>query len=247
MKEIAIQTADGVTDGYAFYPENKSSLAPVIFYMDVFGVRDSLFAMAQRMADWGYYVLVPNLYYRKGKKISFLPSVTAKSELRRNEMLQTMQSLTMQEVMADTKYYLDFVFKQENTGKKAACTGYCMGGPFSLSAAGTFPDQIVAAASFHGARLATDKPDSPHLLASKMKAKIYVGIAEIDPHFTDEEKLRLENSLKENNIDYRMEVYPGVKHGFSVPDSHAYDRVASEHHFDTLKGFLKDAFLEVSF
>lgn len=238
MKEVEIKTADGNADGYAFYPKSETNLPPVIFYMDVFGVRDALFEMAQKIAEWGYYVLVPNLYYREGEKLSYSPATIAGSEGKREEMREMMQSLTMEKVMADTKYYVDFVLRQENTDNKVACVGYCMGGPFSLSTAGAFPDQIVAAASFHGARLATDKPDSPHLLASKIKAKIYIGIAEIDPHFTEEEKSTLENSLKENNIDYKMEVYPGAKHGFAVLDSHAYDKVASNRHFDALQALL---------
>lgn len=241
MKEVEIKTSDGTADCYAFYPENSVNLPSVIFYMDVMGVRYSLFQMAQRIADEGYYVLVPNLYYRTAKKLSFDPSTVKEPGPKRDEMFGLLQSLNMEKVMSDTAYFLDFIDSQSNTGKNKATVGYCMGGPYALGAAGTFPDQVVAAASFHGARLATDNPGSPHLFAPKMKAKVYIGIAEIDPHFTDEEKDRLEDALKENGIDYTMKVYPNVRHGFSVLDSLAYDEEASENHFKALFTLLKEA------
>lgn len=242
MQEVEIKTRDGVADCYAFYPENSNNLPSVIFYMDVMGVRDSLFRMAQRIADQGYYVLVPNLYYRKAKKLSFAPSAVAEPGSKRDEMFMLLQSLTLEKVMSDTGSFLQFLEKQSNTSEKSACVGYCMGGPFALGSAGTYPDNVAAAATFHGARLATEKPDSPHLLAPKMKAKVYIGIAEIDPHFTDEEKNRLEKSLKDNHIDYKMKVYPNVKHGFSVLDSLAYDKRASENHFKALFELLEESF-----
>lgn len=91
-----------------------------------------------------------------------------------------------------------------------------------------------AAASLHGARLATELPDSPHLLAQKMRGSIYVGIAGIDPHFTPEEKQRLESALQSAGVKHAVEIYPGVKHGFSVNDTPAYDRTASERHWQQI-------------
>lgn len=242
MEEVAIKTKDGTVDAYVFHPEGSGKWPSVIVYMDVMGVRESLFRMAQRIADQGYYVMVPNLYYRKAPKLSFAPATVKEDGPERQEMFQLLRSLTMDKVMADTASFLDFIGQQNNTTGNAACVGYCMGGPFALGAAGTYPERVAAAASFHGARLATDKPDSPHRLAPHMKGKIYVGIAEIDPHFTDEEKNRLENALKDNNVDYTMKVYPGVKHGFTVLDSLAYDKQASEEHFKALFKLLNETF-----
>lgn len=242
MDEVKITTKDGVADCYAFYPENAENLPSVIMYTDIMGVRDSFFRMAQRIADQGYYVLLPNLYYRKAPKLSFKPTDVMQEGPKRDEMFQLLQSLTLDKMMSDTSSYLDFVGKQKNTGKATACVGYCMGGPFALGAAGTFSDKVAAAATFHGGRLATEKPDSPHLLAPNIKGKIYIGIAGIDPHFTDEEKDRLEKSLKDNNIDYTMKVYPNVRHGFTVLDSLAYDKPASEEHFEALFDLLKKTF-----
>ena len=142
------------------------------------------------------------------------------------------QSLNNKLVMEDTASFLDFLALQPAVaGHKIGCVGYCMGGGFALSAAGTFPDRIAAAASLHGARLATDQPDSPHLLCSEMRADIYVGIAGIDPHFTPEEKQRLESALQSEGVKHTVQVYPDVKHGFAVNDTPSYDRTASELHW----------------
>jgi carboxymethylenebutenolidase len=121
-----------------------------------------------------------------------------------------------------------------------AALGYCMGGGFALSAAGTFPERVAAAASFHGGGLATNKPDSPHLLAPRMKARIYVGAAGIDPSFTDEQEARLTRAFDEAGVNYVLERYEGAKHGFAVTGHPVYDREASERHWRTLLGLLRD-------
>jgi carboxymethylenebutenolidase len=137
--------------------------------------------------------------------------------------------------MDDTASFLEFLAAELSVAKqKTGCVGYCMGGPFALSAAGTFPGRVAAAASLHGARLATDQPDSPHLLAPKMRGRIYVGIAGIDPHFTPEEKQRLESALQSAGVKHTVETYPEVKHGFAVNDTPAYDRAASERHWQQI-------------
>ena len=109
-----------------------------------------------------------------------------------------------------------------------------MGGALSLTAAGIRPDRVAAAASFHGARLATDAPDSPHLLAPEMLGEIYVGVSEIDPYLADGETVRLETALKQAKVNATVEIYPGVHHGFAVPGLPIYDKEASEHHWDCL-------------
>jgi len=153
------------------------------------------------------------------------------------------KSLNNDKVMEDTASFLEFLRLQPAIAdQKVGCVGYCMGGAFALCAAGTFPDQIAAAASFHGARLATDQPNSPHLLASKMRAEIYVGIAGIDPHFTPEEKHRLESALQSAGVKHTVEVYPHVKHGFAVADTLAYDRAASERHWQEIIRLFGGAF-----
>ncbi len=243
MEEIDIKTPDGVADCYAFYPQNAENLPAVLFYMDAFGVRDALFQMAERIANEGYFVLIPDLYYRSGKKLSFAPSTFMDGGAKKDEMMKIIQSLTLEKVMSDTTAYIDYLDNQEKTDKtNYGCTGYCMGGKFSLGAAGTFPEKINAAAVFHGSRLATEQPDSPHRLASKIKANLFIGIAEIDQGFSDEEKNRLDQSLKENHIHYEMKVYPQAKHGFTVLDHMAYDKPSSEDHFEKIFTLFKKSF-----
>jgi carboxymethylenebutenolidase len=109
-----------------------------------------------------------------------------------------------------------------------------MGGGFALSAAGTFPDRVAAAVSFHGGSLATDKPDSPHRLAPRMRARLYIGVADIDPSFTGEQRERLEAALQAACVDYTLEVYAGAQHGFAVTGHPVYNREASERHWERL-------------
>ncbi len=108
-------------------------------------------------------------------------------------------------------------------------------------AAGTFPDRIAAAASFHGGGLATDAPDSPHLLAAKIRASVYIGVAGIDPYFPDSEKERLQSALETAGVRYQLEVYPGVRHGFTMTDVPVYDREAAERHWQKLLQLLRKA------
>jgi len=118
--------------------------------------------------------------------------------------------------------------------------GYCMGGGFALSAAGTFPERVAAALSFHGGSLATDKVDSAHLLASRMRARVYVGVAEIDATFSPEQQHRLETALSQAGVDYTIETYKGARHGFAVTGHLVYDRDSSERHWQRLLHLLRE-------
>jgi len=232
---IEIKTKDGVAPCHFFAPTQKVNRPAVIFYMDAIGIRPALCDMAERLASNGYYVLLPNLYYRSGPTAPFTAATAFKEGPERDRLAKLFQSLNHKLIMADTASLLDFLEHQPAiAGPKIGCVGYCMGGAFALSAAGVFPGRIAAAASLHGARLATDRPDSPHLLAAKMRASIYVGIAGIDPHFTPEEKQRLETTLQSAGVKHTVEVYPGVKHGFAVNDTLAYDHTASEVHWEKI-------------
>jgi len=231
---VDIQTKDGTAPCYFVHAPQEGKRPAVILYMDAFGVRPTLRQMAERLASGGYHVLLPDLYYRSGTTGPFDPATAFKEEPQRSRMMALYQSINNQKVMEDTASFLEFLGKQPEVSPKVGCVGYCMGGPFALSAAGTFPDRIAAAASFHGARLASDQPDSPHLLAPKMRGRVYVGIAGIDPNFTPEEKRRLESALESAGVKHTVEMYPEVKHGFAVTDHPAYDRAASERHWQEL-------------
>lgn len=230
-----IKTKDGIAPCHFFAPPQGGKRPAVIFYMDAFGIRPALRDMAARLASNGFNVLLPNLYYRSGPVKPFDAATAFNDASERDRLTPLFQSLNNTLLMEDTAGFLDFLERQPSVdSRKTGCVGYCMGGAFALCAAGTFPDRIAAAASLHGARLATDKPDSPHLLAPKMRAAVYVGIAGIDPHFTPEEKQRLESALESAGVKHTVEVYPDVRHGFAVNDTPAYDQAASEQHWRRL-------------
>jgi carboxymethylenebutenolidase len=234
-KIVEIKTKDGIAQCHFFDPPKKQNGPAVIFYMDAVGSRPALCEMAERLASNGYYVLLPDLYYRSGPIEPFDSAAIFNEGPERNRLMAMFSSLNNKLVMEDTACFLNFLQLQPSVAdQKIGCVGYCMGGAFALSAAGTFPDRIAAAASFHGARLATDQPDSPHLLSSKMRATVYVGVAGIDPHFTPEEMQRLESALQAAGVKHTLELYPDVNHGWAVNDIPAYDRAASELHWQRL-------------
>lgn len=217
----------------------------VVVYMDAFGIRPQLAGMAQRLADAGYLVAVPNLYYRSGAFAPFDPKLVSAEGPERARFKGMIQSINDTMVMRDTAAVIDLLGGQSGARvDRMGAVGYCMGGGFALSAAGTFPDRVVAAASFHGGSLATDKPDSAHLLAPRMRARIYVGVAEIDPSFTSEQQARLDQALSEAGVDHTIEVYPGAKHGFAVTGHLVYDSEASERHWERLLKLFEETLKE---
>jgi carboxymethylenebutenolidase len=227
--KIDIKTQDGVVDTHFFTPDSEGPSPAIIFYMDGLGLRQALFDMAERLASNGYAVLLPNLYYRHG--ISAPIDITKD----RDRMMEMVQSVTNKGTMQDTEHFLAFLDSQASVaGPKIGTVGYCMGGALSLTAAGIHPDRVVAAASFHGARLATDAPDSPHLLAPEMMGEIYVGVSEIDPYLAPNETALLDAAFKKAHTKATVEIYPGVHHGFAVPGLPIYDPDASERHWDRL-------------
>ena len=234
-KTVDITTPDGVADSTIFHPEGKGPWPAVLFYMDGGGIRPDLFDMAQRLADQGYYVLLPNMFYRAGRAEGIPNPMEAFNDpARREKMMAMIGALTNTVVMRDTKVFFDFLAQQpEADATRIGCHGYCMGGKMALSAAGTFPERVRAAAAFHGASMATDDKDSAHLLASKIHGKVYVGVAEIDPWLAPNETQRLREALTAAKTDFVMEDYPGATHGFCVPGP-VYDREAAERHWTRL-------------
>lgn len=240
---LDLRTADGVMDSYTFQPATGRGPWPaVVIYMDAFGIRPNLDAMAQRLADAGYFVIVPNLYYRTGAFDPFDPKkVAAGDEAERLRFRSMIDSIDNTKIMRDTESILAYLATSAAVAQpKVGAVGYCMGGGFAISALGRFPDRVAAAASFHGAALATDKPDSPHRLASAMRGRLYVGVAGIDPGFPKEQQDRLESALRDAGVDYTLETYEGARHGFAVTGHMVYDREASERHWATVLQLLHD-------
>ncbi|HVQ14354.1 MAG TPA: dienelactone hydrolase family protein [Vicinamibacterales bacterium] len=240
-KRIDLKSDDGVLDLHVFTPESGAGPWPaIVLYMDAFGIRPELASMAQRLASSGYVVALPNLYYRT-PFAPFAPNVVATEGAERERFKGMIASINQAIVMRDTRLVLTWLDDQTSVKKGGvAALGYCMGGGYALSAAGTFPDRVVVAASFHGGSLATDKPDSPHRLAPQMRARVYIGAAEIDASFPPEQQVRLAHALTEAGVRHTIEIYPKAKHGFAMNGHIVYDRDAAELHWKRLVDLLKE-------
>jgi carboxymethylenebutenolidase len=208
-------------------PAGGGSSPAVIFYMDAGGIRPALFGMAQRLADNGYVVLLPDLFYRYGPYGPFVPKELFAGDFR--AVIGPLMATTGNDKAAeDTGAMLDYLdTRNDVAGRKLGAVGFCMGGGMALTAAGTYPDRFAAVASFHGGNLATDAPASPHLLAPKLQAEIYIAAAENDGSYTPEMAARFEQALAENAVRYSTETYPAA-HGWMKPDFPVYDHAAAE-------------------
>ncbi len=235
MQTIDIRTRDGHCPAYVFRPQGDGPWPAVLVFMDGIGIRPAMLAVGERLAAAGYFVLLPDLFYRSGPYAPMnAKTLFTDPEQRRVLMEKYFALATPDKVMSDTAAFLDYLASQpEAMPGGIGTTGYCMGGLMSLTAAGTYPDRIVAAASYHGGRLATDAPDSPHRLASRIKAKLYVAGAIEDPSFPDDMKQRLEEALTRAGVEHRIETYP-ARHGWVLSDTLAYDEAAAERHWQTL-------------
>jgi carboxymethylenebutenolidase len=224
-----IRTKHGIVDSFLYRPDGAGPFPAVLFYMDGVGIRQPLRDMASRLAQAGYVVLLPNLYFTHGR------AETIKLDLSdRERLIALATSVKPAWVASLTSSFLDELTNEPGVKPKVGAVGYCMGGGFALTAAGRYPDRVAAAASLHGGRLATDQTDSPHLLAPNIRGQVYVGVAEIDPFLAPGETERLDQALKAANVRYQLETYPQVQHGFCVPDLPSYDPIAAERHWTRL-------------
>jgi carboxymethylenebutenolidase len=235
MSKIEIKTRDGLCPSYTYRPAGAGPWPAVLVFMDGPGIRPAMLQLGQRLATHGYFVLLPDLFYRAGPYEPMDPkTLFSDPEKRKVLMEKFFPAAASANVMADIPAFLDFLAAQRDVRPGGiGTTGYCMGGRLSLIAAGTYPEHILAAASYHGGRLADDSPDSPHRLAPKMKARIYVAGAIEDQSFPDDMKARLEKSLTDAGVDHKIETY-AAKHGWVFPDFPVYDAAASERHWQTM-------------
>jgi carboxymethylenebutenolidase len=235
MSRIEIKTRDGLCPCYVYRPAGSGPWPAVLVFMDGPGIRPAMLQLGERLATHGYLVLVPDLFYRAGPYEPMDPrTLFSDPEKRKLVMEKFFPVATSANIMSDMPAFLGWLAAQRDVqGGGIGVTGYCMGGRLALIAAGTYPEHIVAAASYHGGRLANDDADSPHRLAPKMKARVYVGAAIEDQSFPDDMKARLENALADAGVDHRIETYP-AKHGWVFPDFPVYDAAASERHWQTM-------------
>jgi carboxymethylenebutenolidase len=233
-----VPTRDGLADAFLAAPEGSGPFPGVLLYMDAFGLRPRLEEMAGRIAAEGYVVLVPNVFYRHGRAPLIEMPDPADPEARAQLFKVVgpwMRQLTPERAMADADAYLDHLLAlDEVADAPVGVTGYCMGGGLALRTAAHRPEQVAAAAAFHPARLATDEPDSPHLLAARIDAEVYVAFADRDPGMPPEQQERLDRALTEAGVRHVCEQYDGAMHGFTMSDTAVYDEAATARHWDAL-------------
>lgn len=234
--EVSIKTRDGICPASVFTPATGVGPWPgVIFFMDGLGIRPSLWEMGQRLADGGYLVLLPDLYYRHGSYPQMVPARVFAEPKAREELMKFVGSLDRERKISDSGAFIEFLSSRSDVkGERFGATGYCLGGNCSLTAAGAFPQRLAAVASFHGGNLASELPDSPHLFIKNFKGQVYVAGAIEDAHFTDEQKSRLEKALTEAGVKHQIETYAGALHGFAVPDMPVFNPDAAERHWQAL-------------
>ena len=232
---VEIATKHGATTTFIVHPERDGAHPLVIFFMDAPAIREELRDMARRIASVGYYVMLPNLYYRSGvMELADLPKL--EEAAARKRMFDLMGSLTIPLVMSDGDALLDFADRDPAASNgKVATLGYCMSGQYAINFAARYPDRVAAAASIYGVQLVTDQADSPHLAAQKAKAEMYFACAEHDPYAPLEMVQALDQTVKSKNLNAEVELYPGVHHGFAFPQRGAvYDKAAAERHWERL-------------
>jgi carboxymethylenebutenolidase len=232
---VEVPTADGQSNATLHAPDGAGPWPGVVMFPDAGGARETFRNMGDHLASLGYVVLVPDVYYRSEGWKPFSMETAFTDEGERTRLFSLMKTLTRDRIIADAGSYLAFLLgRDEVTGETAGTTGYCMGGRISIITAGEHPDKVGAAASFHGGRIAVpDDPESPHLAAPRIRAKVYVAGADKDDSYTPEEAELLESALTEAGVEHTCEIYPAL-HGFAVPDNPTHDATAERRHWDAL-------------
>ena len=229
-QDLDIETPDGKMNTFIAFPDSGGQFPIVLFLMDAMGKREELHDMARRLAGAGYYVLLPNLYYRTIRE--YLPD-WSDEEKEMEIMSGHVSSIANSMIVEDCRALSEYADEQISAKSgPVGAVGYSMGGAFVFAAAAEFPGRIKAAASIFGGYLFTDKPDSPHLTADQIEGEIYFACAENDEFVPQQEIENLEAHLNTLDINSRIEIYPGTAHGFTFPeDSERYDEQASERHW----------------
>ena len=229
-QRLNIVTDDGTARATLVRPGNPRGRSGVIMYMDGIGFRPALDAMAERFAANGYVVLLPDLFYRVGHYEPIDATTAFRNPDSKTRILGWIADTTQAMTRRDTRAFLDALADAGADGP-VGVVGYCMGGARALHAAAAYPERIRAAASFHGGKLASDAPDSPHLVAASINARVYVGNAGVDGSFPPEQSARLAEALRRAKVDYVLENYVGMQHGWTIADHTEYNAAGAERHW----------------
>ncbi len=236
--EVLVETPDGTCRATLHVADGDRPRPGVLYYPDAGGVRETIAAMADRVAEQGYAVLLPDIYYRTPYEPFDTSTLFGDPEefARLGALAGT---LTPDRIATDTGPYLGALLaREEVSGGRAGVVGYCFGGSMAFRAAGHRPEHVAALATFHGGNLApVDDPDAPHLLVPRMRAAVYVAAATDDASFDADQHERLRAAFDDAGVEGSIETYPAA-HGFAVPDNPTHDEAADRRHREALADFL---------
>lgn len=231
---LDIVSKDGAMETFICRPE-RGAHPVVLFLMDAPGIREELRDMARRLASVGYYVLLPNLYYRAGRDSIFGREVLEHGSPAHQRMRAVRTKMSIPPVMDDVAAMLAFADAADGAKPgPVGLHGYCMSGPYALAAAARYPERVAAAASFYGTWLVSDAVESPHLSLAKVRGELYIACAEFDDLAPPEMVAELRTLFARAGSPGELESYPGVHHGFAFPQRKVYDQGAAERHWERL-------------
>jgi len=230
-QRLTASAVDGIAEADLIVPEGDGPLPLVVFHPDAGGLRPAMASMGERLSRAGFAVLQQNPYWRSGPFAPFDTKTVFGDPVERARLMTLMTAVKPSNVMADTEALVAAIADPRVQRERFGVVGYCMGGRLAFLAAGMLPERVVAAASIHGGGLVGDGSESPHLLAPKMRAALYLGVADEDGSCTPEHQAALKSALDAAGVRYQLELNPGARHGYAVPDFTVYDEAASELHW----------------
>ena len=233
-----IAAADGAAEAYL---TGTAGDPGVLFYIDAIGLRPQIQEMADRIASWGYVVLAPNVFYRKGRAEELAPTKDLREPGAREEFFASMgdrvPGYTPDKSGPDAEAWVQALLQHAGDGP-IAVTGYCMGARLAVRTAGQFPGTVAAVGGFHGGGLVTDAEDSPHRSIAESTAEYVFGHADHDRGMTLENVAALEETLQSAGRPHLNEVYADAPHGYTMADTSMYQEAGAERHFKELEGLL---------
>lgn len=235
--EVDIATSDGAMNTFVAHPAGDGPFSAIFMYMPSSGIRDELRDMARKLADYGYFVLLPNVYYRMVRVVDIDANRLFDDDYEPVKLFMNALNNGYSNALsvADTRAMIDYIDASSLVAKgPVGVVGYCMGGRLALAAIGAFPDRIDAMASMYGGKLHTDQPDSPHLTADRITGELYLGVAENDAYVPMDMNQRLGAHLDGAGVPYKMEIYPSTEHGFCFPKRYCYAPEADARHWTAI-------------
>jgi carboxymethylenebutenolidase len=243
--DLTIEMDDGRAEAWVARPRSAARDVPgVLLFMDAIGLRPQIRRMADRIAEWGYVVLAPNLFHRSGTAEETSPTTDLRLPGERERYFEQLRprlaALTPELSRRDSERYLDTLVSLPgvDAASPVGVVGYCMGVRLALRAAGDRPTEVGAVGGFHGGDLVTDAPDSPHLSLESMRAGVLLRHGDQDPSMPPEAMATIADMARAHGVDLDQDVYAGAPHGYSMADSSKYDEGAAERHFEELRRHL---------